>query len=111
MRIFSDGGWRAGAIEVAGSDGNGVALGSNRDISACGVDRRRQSRRVRRNQRRRLRGKPAERALIVAMAGRRERRALVVALDAERCGVAESRLQVGDDLGRVGLLRRGAAKA
>ncbi len=102
IEIFSDGeGRRAGAIEVAESDRNEVALGSGHDSLASGIEPRWQGGKLRRDERRRLRGKPAERALIVAMTRRRDRRALVVDLDAKRGGVAEGRLEIGGDPRRV----------
>src|SRR5271166_315284 len=96
MEIFSDGeGRRAGAIEVGESNGDEVALRSRPDTLASGVEPRRQSGKLRRDERRRLRGKPAEPALVVAMARRHDRRALVVDLDANRGGVAEGRSEIG----------------
>ena len=62
------------------------------------------------DQRRSLRGKSAERALIAAASARRVRRILVVDLDAERRGIAEGRLELHGDGGRIGRGDEGGGK-
>ncbi len=54
-----------------------------------------------------MRGEPAERAVVAAVARRSEGGALVAGLDAERRGAAEGHLQPGGDRSDVDGRRRG----
>ena len=100
----SDGEGRgSGAVGRGQAGVEGGELRRGADGSARRAEPLRNGGAVRRDKRGDLRGEPAERALIVAMAGRgeRRRRALVVDLHAQKRGVSEGRLQVGGDRSRI----------
>src|SRR5208337_5137190 len=71
-------GRRSRAVGLSGTAEKGKEVRPSADRMRIGVDPFRQGGRVGRDQRRRLYGKPAERALVVAAAGGRGRRAFAV---------------------------------
>ncbi len=84
----------AGAIVTDREGGNGAVFGRRAERPDSEVEARRESGQVRRDQRRRLRGELAERAMVVAIAPRGGGPVFAVRVDAERRRVAESRLQL-----------------
>ena len=108
---FSDcEGRAAGAVAVLEAEGKDPWLRTAVKGSGRGVKSHGQSGKLRRDQRRRLRGKPAERALVVAVPGGGQRSALAVNIDAKRSRVPERRLEVGGDLGCFGLRELGRSQ-
>ncbi len=82
--------------------GDGAGFGRRAERPDGEVEARRQNGQGGREERRRLGGELAERAVVVAVARRRTGAALAVGLDAERGGVAERRFQGRCDRGDVG---------
>ena len=85
-------------------------FGRGPENAAGGVKPHGQSRKLRRDERRGLRRKSAERALVVAMAGGTKRRVLARALRAEFNRGAEGRFEVGDSRRRFGPSNKWARK-
>jgi len=88
---------RAGSLPLERRNRGRVEFGRRVDPGASYVDPEGQQGKVWNNQRRRRSREAAERAVVIAVTGRRARHALVIDIDAQRCGVTEDRLEFGRD--------------